>query len=53
MLFLTKPTWTIEILRKEINFINFKFAEMNAKEKATASDIIIDLDRAKTYLEDL
>ena len=48
-----KPVHAIEILRKEINFINFKFAEMNAKEKATASDIIIDLDRAKTYLEDL
>jgi hypothetical protein len=48
-----RPVHAIEILRKEINFINFKFAEMNAKEKATASDIIIDLDRAKTYLEDL
>ena len=48
-----RPVHAIEILRKEINFINFKFAEMNAKEKAAAADFIIDLDRAKAYLEDL
>lgn len=48
-----RPVHAIEILRKEINFINFKFAEMNAKEKAAATDAIIDLDRAKAYLEDL
>lgn len=48
-----RPAHAIEVLRKEINFINFKFAEMNAKEKAAAADFIIDLDRAKAYLEDL
>ena len=48
-----RPVHAIEVLRKEINFINFKFPEMNAKEKQAASDAIIDLDRAKAYLEDL
>jgi hypothetical protein len=48
-----KPVHAIAILRKEINFINFKLAEMNAKEKAAATDAMIDLDRAKAYLEDL
>ena len=48
-----RPIHAIEVLRKEINFINFKFPEMNAKEKAAATDAIIDLDRAKAYLEDL
>jgi len=48
-----KPVHAIEILRKEINFINFKFPEMNEKEKNAAADVIIDLDRAKAYLEDL
>ena len=48
-----RPVHAIEVLRKEINFINFKYPEMNAKEKQAASDAIIDLDRAKAYLEDL
>ena len=48
-----RPVHAIEILRKEINFINFKLAEMNTKEKQVATDAIIDLDRAKAYLEDL
>lgn len=48
-----KPVHAITILRKEINFINFKLAEMNAKEKAVATDAMIDLDRARAYLEDL
>ena len=48
-----KPVHAIEVLRKEINFINFKLAEMNEKEKQTATDAMIDLDRAKAYLEDL
>ena len=48
-----RPVYAIEILRKEINFINFKFPEMNEKEKSAAADVIIDLDRAKDYLEDL
>ena len=48
-----RPVHAIEILRKEINFINFKFPEMNEKEKSAAADAIIDLDRAKSYLEDL
>lgn len=48
-----RPVHAIEVLRKEINFINFKFPEMNNKEKAAGTDVIIDLDRAKAYLEDL
>ncbi|MCK4792080.1 MAG: hypothetical protein KAV87_50595 [Desulfobacteraceae bacterium] len=48
-----RPVHAIEVLRKEINFINFKFPEMNVKEKAAAADVIIDLDRARAYLEDL
>ena len=48
-----KPIHAIGILRKEVRFINFKFPEMNAKEKAAATDFIIDLDRAMAYLEDL
>ena len=48
-----RPVHAIEILRKEINFINFRLPEMNAKEKQVATDAIIDLDRARSYLEDL
>ncbi len=48
-----RPVHAIEMLRKEINFINFKLPEMNEKEKQAATDAIIDLDRARAYLEDL
>ena len=48
-----KPTGAIELLRKEIKFINFKLPEMNAKQKLAAADLIIELERAIVYLEDL
>ena len=48
-----RPVHAIEVLRKEINFINFKLPEMNEKEKQAATDIIIDLDRSRSYLENL
>ena len=48
-----KPVHAIEMLRKEINFINFKLPEMNEKEKQAATDAMVDLHRSKAYLEDL
>ncbi len=47
------PTGAIELLRKEIKFINFKLSEMNTKEKLAATDLIIEFERAIVYLEDL
>ena len=48
-----KPEQAIKLLRREINFINFKAPNMNEKEKEEASKIIIDYDKAISYLEDL
>jgi len=48
-----KPEEAIKLLRREINFINFKVPNMNEKEKEEASKIIIDYDKAISYLEDL
>ncbi|MBA7545943.1 hypothetical protein ES705_38325 [subsurface metagenome] len=48
-----KPEEAINLLRREINFINFKASGMNEKEKEEASKTIIDYDKAISYLEDL
>ena len=48
-----KPEEAIKLLRKEMNYINFKAPNMNEKEKEEASKIIIDYDKAMSYLEDL
>ncbi len=48
-----KPEEAIKLLRKEMNYINFKAPRMNEKEKEEASKTIIDYDKAMTYLEDL
>jgi len=48
-----RPEEAIKLLRREINFINFKAPNMNEKEKEEASKIIIDYDKAISYLEDL
>ena len=48
-----KPEEAIKLLRKEMNYINFKAPNMNEKEKEEASKIIIDYDKAISYLEDL
>jgi len=48
-----KPEQAIKLLRREINFINFKAPNMNEKEKEEAQKTIIDYDKAITYLEDL
>lgn len=48
-----KPERAIKLLRKEINFINFKSSAMNEKEKEEAQKAILDYDKAITYLEDL
>ena len=48
-----KPDQAIKLLRKEINFINFKAPNMNEKEKEEASKTILDDDKAISYLEDL
>lgn len=47
------PEEAIKLLRREINFINFKAPNMNEKEKEEASKTILDYDKAITYLEDL
>jgi len=48
-----RPEEAIKLLRREINFINFKAPNMNEKEKEGASKTIIDYDKAISYLEDL
>ena len=48
-----RPEETIKLLRREINFINFKAPRMNEKQKEEAEKIILDYDKAITYLEDL
>ncbi|MQY60251.1 hypothetical protein GH153_00190 [bacterium] len=48
-----KPEEAIKLLRKEMNFLNFKGPNMNEKEKEEASKTIIDYDKAISYLEDL
>lgn len=48
-----KPGQAIKLLRREINFINFKAPKMNEKEKEEAQKTILDYDKAITYLEDL
>ncbi|MCK4784533.1 MAG: hypothetical protein KAV87_12340 [Desulfobacteraceae bacterium] len=48
-----KPEQAIKLLRREINFINFKAPKMNEKEKVEAEKLILDYDKAITYLEDL
>ena len=48
-----KPEEAIKLLRREINFINFKSGGMNEKEKEDAQKTILDYDKAITYLEDL
>ena len=48
-----KPEQAIKLLRREINFINFKAPKMNEREKEEAQKIILDYDKAITYLEDL
>ena len=48
-----RPEEAIKLLRKEINYINFKAANMNEKEKEEASKTIVDYDKAISYLEDL
>lgn len=48
-----RPEEAIKLLRRETNFINFKAPNMNEKEKEEASKIIIDYDKAISYLEDL
>lgn len=48
-----KPDQAIKLLRKEINYINFKAPKMNEKEKEEAQKTILDYDKAITYLEDL
>ena len=49
----TKPGAAIKLLRREINFMNFKAPRMNEKEKEEASKTILDYDKAISYLEDL
>lgn len=48
-----KPEAAIKLLRREINFINFKAPKMNEKEREDAQKTILDYDKAITYLEDL
>lgn len=48
-----RPEEAIKLLRKEINYINFKASAMNEKEKEEAEKLIIDYDKAISYLEDL
>jgi len=48
-----RPEETIKLLRKEINFINFKAPNMNEKQKEEGRKLILDYDKAITYLEDL
>jgi len=47
------PEQAIKLLRREINFINFKTPNMNEKEKEEAQETILDYDKAISYLEDL
>lgn len=48
-----KPEQAIKLLKREINFINFKAPRMNEKQKEEAEKLILDYDKAITYLEDL
>ncbi len=48
-----KPEEAINLLTREIKFINFKAPNMNDKEKEEAQKIILDYDKAISYLEDL
>lgn len=48
-----RPEEAINLLRREIKFINFKAPNMNEKEKEEASKTILDYDKAISYLEDL
>lgn len=48
-----KPERAIKLLKKEINFINFKYSKMNGKEKKEAQETMLDYDKARHYLEDL
>ena len=48
-----KPEEAIKLLRKEINYINFNVPRMNEKQKEEAGKLILDYDKAITYLEDL
>jgi len=47
------PEQAIKLLRREINFINFKTPNMNEKEKEEAQKTILDYDKAISYLENL
>jgi len=48
-----RPEEAIKLLRKEINYINFNVPRMNEKQKEEAGKLILDYDKAITYLEDL
>jgi len=48
-----RPEETIKLLKREINFINFKAPRMNQKQKEEAGKSILDYDKAISYLEDL
>jgi len=48
-----RPEEAIKLLRREINYINFNVPSMNEKQKEEAGKLILDYDKAITYLEDL